>query len=117
LPLTNDHAERIVLQQAPSARIVTLLMIAVNTMVFAVRERTLEIGVLKTLDFTPLRIMALIFGETLFVFAVGGAVGLAPDQACDRACRPGPRSGLLPRVLLREPPSPAAVAQLARDLN
>ncbi len=59
------------------AAFVTLLMIVVNTMVFAVRERTFEIGVLKTLGFSRLRIMALILGETLFVFAVGGAAGLA----------------------------------------
>lgn len=58
------------------ASFVTLLMIVVNTMVFAVRERTFEIGVLKTLGFSRLRIMVLILAETLFVFAVGGACGL-----------------------------------------
>jgi putative ABC transport system permease protein len=60
-----------------SAAFVTLLMIVVNTMVFAVRERTFEIGVLKTLGFSRLGIMALILGETLFVFIVGGSIGLA----------------------------------------
>lgn len=60
-----------------SAAFVTLLMIVVNTMVFAVRERTFEIGVLKTLGFSRLRIMVLVIGETLFVFAVGGSIGLA----------------------------------------
>lgn len=58
------------------ASFVTLLMIVVNTMVFAVRERTFEIGVLKTLGFSRLRIMVLILAETLFVFAVGGGSGL-----------------------------------------
>ncbi|MDX3973843.1 ABC transporter permease [Shinella sp.] len=59
------------------AAFVTLLMIVVNTMVFAVRERTFEIGVLKTLGFSRLGIVTLILGETLFVFAVGGGIGLA----------------------------------------
>ena len=59
------------------AAFVTLLMIVVNTMIFAVRERTFEIGVLKTLGFSHLRIMALILGETLFIFTVGGGIGLA----------------------------------------
>jgi putative ABC transport system permease protein len=59
------------------AAFVTLLMIVVNTMVFAVRERLFEIGVLKTLGFSRVRIMVLILGETLFVFAIGGGCGLA----------------------------------------
>ncbi|MCF3638783.1 ABC transporter permease [Rhizobium sp. TRM95111] len=59
------------------AAFVTLLMIVVNIMVFAVRERTFEIGVLKTLGFSRLAIMAIVLGETLFVFAVGGGIGLA----------------------------------------
>lgn len=59
------------------AAFVTLLMIVVNTLVFAVRERLFEIGVLKTLGFSQMRIMVLILGETLFVFAIGGGCGLA----------------------------------------
>ncbi|HEV7250152.1 MAG TPA: ABC transporter permease [Shinella sp.] len=59
------------------AAFVTLLMIVVNTMVFAVRERTFEIGVLKTLGFSRLGIVTLILGETLFVFVLGGGIGLA----------------------------------------
>jgi putative ABC transport system permease protein len=58
------------------AAFVTLLMIVVNTMVFAVRERTFEIGVLKTLGFSPGRILTLVLGETLLIFAVGGTLGL-----------------------------------------
>ncbi|MDH6233265.1 putative ABC transport system permease protein [Mesorhizobium soli] len=58
------------------AAFVTLLMIVVNTMVFAVRERTFEIGVLKTLGFSSGRILMLVLGETLLIFAVGGTLGL-----------------------------------------
>lgn len=58
------------------AAFVTLLLIVINTMVFAVRERTFEIGVLKTLGFSRWQIVRMILSETLFVFAVGGAVGL-----------------------------------------
>ncbi|NKL99097.1 MULTISPECIES: ABC transporter permease [Rhizobium] len=58
------------------AAFVTILMIVVNTMLFAVRERSFEIGVMKVLGFSSGRIMALILGETLFVFAAGGAGGL-----------------------------------------
>ncbi|MBY5853625.1 ABC transporter permease [Rhizobium leguminosarum bv. trifolii] len=58
------------------AAFVTILMIAVYTMLFAVRERSFEIGVMKVLGFSSGRIMALILGETLFIFAAGGAGGL-----------------------------------------
>ncbi|MEH6721616.1 MAG: FtsX-like permease family protein [Aurantimonas endophytica] len=64
-----------------SAAFVTILMIVVNTMVFAIRERTFEIGVLKVLGFSPRRVMALVLGETLFVFLVGGLAGLGLAKA------------------------------------
>lgn len=75
------------------AAFVTLLMIVVNTMVFAVRERTFEIGVLKTLGFSRLGIMALVLGETLFVFAVGGGIGLALAKVATIVA--GPELGLV----------------------
>jgi putative ABC transport system permease protein len=59
-----------------SAAFITLLMIVINTMVFAVRERTFEIGLLKTLGFSGMQVMLLVLGETLFIFAVGGSIGL-----------------------------------------
>jgi putative ABC transport system permease protein len=58
------------------ASFVTLLMIIINTMVFAVRERIFEIGLLKTLGFSQGRILMLVLAETLLIFAVGGTIGL-----------------------------------------
>lgn len=58
------------------AALFTILMIVVNTMAFAVRERTFEIGVLKTIGFSRWRIMALILSESLFVFLFGGGLGV-----------------------------------------
>jgi len=66
-----------VLDLVVGAAFITLLMIVINTTVFALRERKFEIGVLKTLGFSSQRIMVLILSETLLVFAVGGGVGLA----------------------------------------
>ncbi|QDG94528.1 ABC transporter permease (plasmid) [Rhizobium sp. NIBRBAC000502774] len=63
------------------AAFITLLMIVVNTMIFAVRERNFEIGVLKTLGFSGYRIMILILAETLFIFAAGGSIGVAAAAA------------------------------------
>jgi putative ABC transport system permease protein len=59
------------------AAFVTILMIVGNTMVMAVRERTREIGVLKTLGFTSGRVLKLVLGETLLLALIGGIPGIA----------------------------------------
>ena len=66
----------LIVNMVVGAAFVTLLMIVGNTMIFAVRERTFEIGVLKTLGFSGSWIMALILGETFFIFVVGATIGL-----------------------------------------
>ncbi|RWQ01870.1 ABC transporter permease [Mesorhizobium sp.] len=93
------------------AAFVTLLLIVVNTMVFAVRERTFEIGVLKTLRISRLRIMALVLSETLLVFIIGGSVGLALAKL--GTVLAGPTLGLVfsPLVLVK-----AAASVLALGL-
>ena len=55
---------------------VTLLMIVVNTMLLAMRERYFETGVLKTFGFSRRIILMLIMSETLFIFIAGGTIGL-----------------------------------------
>lgn len=58
------------------AAFITLLMIIANTMIFAIRERRFEIGVLKTLGFSGPRIVFLIMAEVMFILTVGGGLGL-----------------------------------------
>ena len=59
-----------------SAAFFTILLIVGNTMIMAVRERTREIAVLKTLGFGPWRILRLVLGETLLLVLLGGLPGL-----------------------------------------
>jgi putative ABC transport system permease protein len=54
----------------------TILIIVGNTMVMAVRERTREIGIMKTLGFSGRRIMAMVLGESMFIALIGGISGL-----------------------------------------
>ncbi|MDF0697175.1 ABC transporter permease [Rhizobium sp. MC63] len=75
------------------AAFVTILMIVINTMLFAVRERRFEIGVIKVLGFSSGRIMALVVGETLFIFVVGGASGLVLAKLATLSI--GPEFGLV----------------------
>jgi putative ABC transport system permease protein len=59
------------------AAFVTILLIVGNTMAMSVRERTREIGVLKTLGFSDGRILRLVLGESLMLALIGGVPGLA----------------------------------------
>jgi putative ABC transport system permease protein len=57
------------------AVVITTLFVAGNTMAMAVRERTTEIAVMRTLGYPRGTIFALVVGEGLFVAFVGGAMG------------------------------------------
>ena len=59
------------------AAFVTILMIVGNTMALSIRERTREIGVLKTLGFSGGRILRMVLGESILLALLGGLPGLA----------------------------------------
>ncbi len=59
------------------AAFVTILMIVGNTMALSIRERTREIGVLKTLGFSGPRILRMVLGESVLLALLGGLPGLA----------------------------------------
>ncbi len=60
-----------------TAILFTMLMVSANTMAMSVRERTREIGVLKTLGFPSSTVLALVLGEAALLSLLGGAVGVA----------------------------------------
>lgn len=53
-----------------------ILLVLANTIVMAVRERTREYAVLKTLGFTGRHVMLFILGESLVIGFFGGIVGV-----------------------------------------
>ena len=55
----------------------TLLLLAGNTMMQAVRERTGEIAVLKTIGFSSRGVMAMVLAESVLLLLLGGVAGLA----------------------------------------
>jgi putative ABC transport system permease protein len=59
------------------AAFATILMIVGNTMVMAIRERTREIGVLKSLGFPSPRILRMVLGESILLAFIGGVLGIA----------------------------------------
>ena len=54
----------------------TILLVAGNTMAYAVRERTNELAVLKAIGFTDRAVLGLVLGESLVLTGLGGAIGL-----------------------------------------
>jgi putative ABC transport system permease protein len=58
----------------------TILMVVGNTMILAIRERTNEIAVLKTLGFTSIRIFKLILAESMLLAFFGGLLGMGISQ-------------------------------------
>jgi putative ABC transport system permease protein len=54
----------------------TLLLVAGNTVAQSVRERTNELGVLKTLGFTHGQVLGLVLAESSALAIVGGGLGL-----------------------------------------
>ncbi len=57
------------------AIVFAILLVAANTMVMAVRERTSEVGVLKTLGFEDGTIFRIVLLEAAFITLGGGAAG------------------------------------------
>lgn len=76
-----------------SAVLFTILLVVGNTMAQAVRERTSELAVLKTLGFSNVRILTLVLAESLAIAAVGGGLGLTAAWAIVR--QGDPTGGLL----------------------
>jgi len=56
------------------AVLVTLAMVISNSISIGVRERRMEIAVLKVLGFRPYHIMALVLGEALLLGVLGGCI-------------------------------------------
>ncbi|MDE2400653.1 MAG: ABC transporter permease [Burkholderiales bacterium] len=59
--------------------VVILIIMAVmaNTMTMTARERLAEYATLKALGFSPAFVVKLLFGESLMIAAIGGALGIA----------------------------------------
>jgi putative ABC transport system permease protein len=59
-----------------AAVLFTILLVVANTMAQAVRERTSELAVLKTLGFRDGAVLALVLAESVFIAVLGGVTGL-----------------------------------------
>ncbi len=76
----------------------TMLLVAANTMAQSVRERTNEVGVLKTLGFSNGSILGLVLGESVLIALIGGAAGLGLAWLIVQ--QGDPTNGMLPIFVL-----------------
>jgi putative ABC transport system permease protein len=72
----------------------TILLVAGNTMAYAVRERTNELAALKAIGFTDRSVLMLVLGESFLLVGLGGAIGLGLAYALVSAG--DPTGGSLP---------------------
>jgi len=68
----------------------TVLLVSGNTISMSVRERIREVGILKTLGFTPGAILFIVLGESAFISVVGGALGCLLASGICGVIRKGP---------------------------
>ena len=76
----------------------TMMLVAANTMAQSVRERTSEVGVLKTLGFSNGSIMAMVLGESVAIAVLGGGLGLFVSWLLVQ--QGDPTGGMLPIFVL-----------------
>jgi putative ABC transport system permease protein len=76
----------------------TMILVAANTMAQSVRERTSEVGVLKTLGFSNASILALVLSESVLIAVIGGGLGLLTAWAFVQ--QGDPTGGMLPIFVL-----------------
>jgi putative ABC transport system permease protein len=86
----------------------TILLVSGNTMAQAIRERTNELAVLKTLGFGNGRVLSMVLLESTMIAIVGGGLGLA--VAWVLIAQGDPTHGLLPAFYF---PTKALVAGIA----
>jgi putative ABC transport system permease protein len=94
-----------------AAVLFTILLVVGNTMAQAVRERTSELAVLKTLGFSNVGILTLVLAESMFIAVVGGGFGLAVAWAI--VARGDPTGGLLSPFVLPQRDVVAGIGLMA----
>jgi putative ABC transport system permease protein len=77
----------------------TMLLVSANTLSMSVRERMREVGIMKTLGFTPSAILGIVLGEATIMALMGGAFGCGLAGILCTAIRYAPASLQAPKGL------------------
>jgi putative ABC transport system permease protein len=86
----------------------TILLVSANTMAMSVRERVREVGLLKTLGYTPGTILWLIMGEACSLAVAGGLFGYLLSTVLVSGIGKTPFADFIPAIRPFEPSVAAA---------
>ena len=67
---------QLLLRSVGGAVVLTMLLVSANTMMMIARERTREMGILKSMGFSDGRVFLLLIGEALALSLLGAVVGV-----------------------------------------
>ena len=73
----------------------TILLVSGNTISMSVRERIREVGILKTLGFSPGAVMGIILGEAAVISIIGGLLGSLLASAMCNMIRHSPAANFM----------------------
>ena len=76
----------------------TILLVSGNTISMSVRERIREVGILKTLGFTPGAILGIVLGESAVISFAGGIFGCLLAAGLCAGVSHSPGSGMMPAM-------------------
>jgi putative ABC transport system permease protein len=76
----------------------TILLVSANTISMSVRERVREVGILKTLGFTPGEILGIVVAESSLISLVGGAIGCVLAAGMCSLVSHGPGGDFMPAL-------------------
>ena len=76
----------------------TILLVSANTISMSVRERVREVGILKTLGFTPGAILGIVAAESSLISLVGGAIGCLLAAGMCSVVSKGPGGDFMPAL-------------------
>lgn len=76
-----------------SAVTFTILLVSANTIAMAVRERTREMAILRTVGYSPAELLQLVLGESVLISLIGGVIGLGIASLLATALQQAPGGG------------------------
>ncbi|HTS50183.1 MAG TPA: FtsX-like permease family protein [Bryobacteraceae bacterium] len=94
----------------------TILLVSANTISMSVRERIREVGILKTLGFTPGAILGIVLGESAIICLAGGALGCLLAAGLCAAVSHSPGADMMPAMHNLAVTPPVALVCLAGAL-